>query len=474
MTVLKKLSIIFFGALILVGCGDNFLDVNSRDRVAEEDRDETYTPDEFVIGIYGQFTDFTYAFSWLGVTEIISDNANKGSEPSDTGGDKHLLDNFEFSSTSASIGAMWSKWYATIGRANYAIEFTQNYGLDDSALESRLIAEAKFLRAISYFFLVRYFGDVPIQNQDLTTRAPEDEVFDYIIVDLEEAMANLPVKSEYPDSELGRATSGAAAAYLAKVYLERENWQEALNYANQVIDSGEYDLSQPYETIWREEGENGAGSIFEIQARGENIAHGIQQYSTTQGGRGSGGWGWGFNTPTQNLVDAFDSEGDEIRKNATIIFRGETLYDGFEAQSSLFNPMYNEKAYSSDFTRAGDSDKNMRLLRYAEVLLIKAEAANEIGDSGTALDALNQVRNRVELDDITTTDQNELREAIWKERRLELAFEHDRWFDLLRTGQASEVMQAHGKNFIEGTHELFPIPEEQRRQTPEMAQNPGY
>lgn len=474
MTIYKKVLLVLVLSLFMVGCSDNFLDVEPRENIAEEDSDVNYTPEEFLTGVYGQFTEWPYAFSWLGVSEIISDNANKGSAPFDTGTDKHLLDNLEFSSTAPSIEAMWSIWYKTIGRATNTIENTESHGLDDQAYEDRLIAEARFLRAYCYFNLVRFFGDVPLQEEDLTQRAPKDEVYEYIISDLEFAEESLPLKSEYSEEDLGRATQGAAQALLAKVYLQRENWSEALSYANDVIDSGEYGLEPNYEEVWRESTENGIESIFEIQARGESPAHGVQQYSQTQGARGPSGWGWGFNTPTQDLVDAYDSEGDEIRKDATIIFAGETLWDGREVSENVENPRYNQKAYSSANVGAAETDKNIRMLRYAEILLIKAEAANEEGNQTTALDALNEVRDRVELDDVVTTDQDELRQAIWKERRLELAFEHDRWFDLLRTGQAAQVMQEHGKSFEEGKHELYPIPEEQLRQTPEMEQNPGY
>ncbi len=473
MTIYRKVSIVLVFSLLIVGCSDNFLDVEPRENIAQKDSDVNYTPEEFLTGVYGQFTEWPYAFSWLGITEIISDNANKGSAPFDTGTDKHLLDNFEFSSTAPSIEEMWRIWYKTIGRATNTIDYTNEYGLEDQGLADRIIAEARFLRAYCYFNLVRYFGDVPVQEEDVTQRAPQEEVYDYIIADLEFAASTLPRKSEYPAEDLGRATQGAAEALLSKVYLERENWSEALNYANQVIDSGEYGLEPNYEEIWRESTENGIESIFEIQARGESPAHGVQQYSQTQGARGPSGWGWGFNTPTQDLVDAYDSEGDEIRKDATIIFAGETLWDGREVSPNVENPRYNQKAYSSASVGAADGDKNIRMLRYAEILLIKAEAANELGEQSTARNALNQVRDRVELDDVVTTDQDELRQAIWKERRLELAFEHDRWFDLLRTGQASQVMQAHGKPF-QDKHNLFPIPEEQLRQTPDMEQNPGY
>jgi len=240
-----------------------------------------------------------------------------------------------------------------------------------------------------------------------------------------------------------------------------------------VINSGQYGLESKYEVLWRASSENGTESIFEFQARGEAIAHGVQQYSEVQGARGVTGWGWGFNTPSENLLKAFNDEKDDIRRDATIIFRGETLWDGRVVGTGVENPMYNEKAYSSANAGAADGDKNVRYLRLGEVYLILAEAANEMGNTGEATTALNTIRTRVKLPNTTATNQADLRKAIWKERRLELAFEHDRWFDLVRTKQAPEAMKADGKTFAE-KHYLFPIPYEQLTQTPDMVKNPGY
>lgn len=469
----KKILCLAFALGILVSC-DDFLDVDSRENITEEDSGQVLDPVSFVNGIYGMMTEFDYAFSYLGITEIISDNADKGSAPSDSGGDKNLLDELTFTSTVGSVEAMWTNWYKTIGRATYSINYTEKFGLTDEAYKNRLIGEAKFLRAYNYFFLVRAFGDVPLQHIDLVTRAPKAEVYAFIEQDLLEAIQVLPEKSEYASVDLGRATKGAAKALLAKVYLYEKNWQKAYDYANDVLGSGQYSLEADYAQLWRVNTENGVESIFEVQARGESIAHGIQQYSETQGARGTSGWGWGFNTPSQNLLDAFNSEGDAIRRDATIIFAGETLYDGRIVSAAVENPRYNEKAYSSANAGAGDGDKNIRVLRLAEIYLIKAEAANELGNSSEALAALNVVRARVSLPEVTATAQVELRNRIWKERRLELAFEHDRWFDLVRTGQAAAAMQANGKTFVVGKHELFPIPNLQINQTPTMTQNPGY
>ncbi|RNC64299.1 RagB/SusD family nutrient uptake outer membrane protein [Proteiniphilum sp. X52] len=467
-----NITFILAGIFLLSSCSD-FLDIDSKEKIEAEDSEENYTPEQFVNGIYGMFTDWDYAFSFLAVTEIISDNADKGSSPSDSGADKNLFDELTFTSTAGSLSAMWSRWYKTIGRATQAIEYAESYGLTDEAYKNRLIGESKFLRAVCYFWLVRGWGDVTLQHIDNTNRASKEEVYAFIEQDLTEAMQVLP--ASYNSANLGRATKGAAHGLLSKVYLYQGKWQQAYDAATAVINSSEYNYSllDDYSMIWRVEGENSSESLFEIQARGESIAHGVQQYSQTQGARGTTGWGWGFNTPSENLLTAFNDEGDEIRRDATIIFRNSTLYDGYVVGNTE-NPMYNYKAYSSANKGADDTDKNIRYLRLGEIYLIQAEAANELGRTSEALAALNTIRDRVNLPAVRTTDQAELRRAVWKERRLELAFEHDRWFDLVRTGQAREAMAADNKTFVIGKHELFPIPNQQLIDTPEMTQNPNW
>lgn len=475
---MKKIYICILTAAILLfgasGCSD-FLDVDSQEKVEAGDSEEVYTPEMFVTGTYGMFTDWDYAFSFLAITEMISDNADKGSSPTDPGGDKDLFDDLTFTSTAGSLESMWKRWYKTIGRATQAIEFTESYGLTDETYKNRLIGEAKFLRAICYFYLVRGWGGVPIQDRDLTIRASKEDVYAYIEQDLKDAMAVLPEKYSDPAKDLGRATKGAAQGLLSKVYLYEKKWQDAYDNATAVITTPAYgyDLID-YSLIWRLEGENKAESLFEFQARGESPAHGIQQYSATQGARGTTGWGWGFNTPTQNLLDAFNAESDNIRRDATIIFRNSTLYDG-RIVGATENPMYNMKAYSSANAGSDDTDKNIRYLRLGEIYLIQAEAANELGNTTGALTALNKIRGRVNLDPVPdTTDKDVIRKAIWHERRLELAFEHDRWFDLIRTGEAKTAMTAAGKNFVEGKHELFPIPDKQVLEYPTITQNPNW
>lgn len=471
--IYKTLLLSLFTGLVFSSCDDFVEEVDIVDPVAEEGED--YQPVDFVNGVYGMHTEFSYAFSYLGITDMISDNSDKGSSPTDSGTDKRALDELNFTSSSISVTAMWTIWYKTIGRASQTIEIANTFEGQTAVPSARVIGEAKFLRALNYFWLVRSFGAIPIQEINLVERAPVEEVYDYIEQDLVDAIDALPLKSDYTNTELGRATKGAAQGLLAKVYLYQKKWQEAADIANTVITSNQYSLDPNYANVWRVTGENGPGSLFEIQARGEIPQHGVQQYSQVQGARGGdNGWGWGFNTPSQNLEDAFNAAGDNIRRDATIIFAGETLFDGRIVDAGVENPRYSEKAYSSANAGQSDGDKNIRVLRYAEVLLIRAEALNELGQTSAALAPLNLVRSRVELPAVTSTDQGTVRQAIWTERRLELAMEHDRWFDLVRTGQAESAMAADGKTFIVGKHELFPIPNNQLVQTPEMGQNPGY
>ena len=415
------------------------------------------------------------SFSWNGVSSMTSDDADKGSDPGDTGGDKNLLDALTFDATTISFDEVWAAHYDGIQRANQAINRLEAFDLDPT-LKSRLIGEEKFLRALTYFRLVKTFGGVPLiagipdlsaDPAQLLSRATKEETYAFIETDLTEAITSLPEKSEYPISELGRATKGAAKALLAKVSMYQNKWQVVLTLTNEIIASGEYGLTPNYEDIWKEISENNIESIFEIQARGETPTAGTQGYSVTQGARGAGGWGWGFNTPSQNLADSY--EAGDTRRDATIIFRGETLFDGRLVPNTVVNPMYNQKAYSSAFSDAWETGKNIRILRYADVLLMNAEAALATG--GDAATPLNQVRNRAGLGDAPVVNQM----AIWEERRHELAFEHDRYFDLVRQGRAGTVLRALGKPFVDGKHEVFPIPNEQIIKSGGLLeQNPGY
>ncbi|MEM0578549.1 RagB/SusD family nutrient uptake outer membrane protein [Flavobacterium polysaccharolyticum] len=477
---LFALSVVFF-----TGCADDFLDVDQTESISTKDI-ELFNNDagasSFVTSIYSKFLDWDMtSFGWIGLSSITSDDADKGSSPGDTGTDKDILDALSYNPTTPSVESVFNANYDGINRCNQALNILPKLTKADANLRNRLMGEAKFLRAFMYFTLVKCYGGVPIvdrlpnpssteDRQMLLTRKTASEVYAFIETDLIDAIAALPEKSAYPANEKARASKGAAYALLAKVNLYQKNWQKVVDNCNAVTG---YSLAPDYATMFRIAGENDAESIFEIQGVGSIPARGIQGYSNTQGARGAGGWGWGFNTPSQSLVDAY--EAGDVRKNATIIFRGTTLYDGRIIPNTVENPRYNYKAYSSNFTDAWETDANIKYLRFAEVLLMKAEALNELGQTSTAIPLLNQIRNRAGLANTTALSQADVRRAIWKERRVEMAFEHDRFFDVVRTGQAVAAFAADGKTFVAGKHELFPIPQSFIRQAAGLSsQNPNY
>jgi starch-binding outer membrane protein, SusD/RagB family len=264
------------------------------------------------------------------------------------------------------------------------------------------------------------------------------------------------------------------------VYMYKKDWINSAAMADAVISSGIYSLAPNYAVVWRQSSEDGPESLFEIQ--GQNGADGWATggYFVHQGARGTvtGGYGgWGFNTPTADLEASY--EAGDVRKNWTIYQKGQTLWDGAVVQNDVANQRYNYKAYVSQTQETNYDDwwsgKNIRILRYAEVLLIKAEAANELAQTAQAQAALNIVRARAGLPNTTAATQTTLRTAIWNERRSELAMENDRFFDLVRQGRAGTVLRAHGKPFVDGKHEVFPIPLSQILVSQgKLTQNPGY
>lgn len=484
---MKKNKILLVSLMLLglgtvtQNCSEDFIDVAPSESMTINDLEKFNNNDGanyFVTSIYAKFLDWNMStFAWIGVTSIVSDDADKGSSPGDNGSDKNILDALTFTATTPSFKELFASNYQGINRANQALQYLPQLTNADPALRAKLAGEAKFLRAFMYFTLVRSFGGVPlvdhvpVQGNEADkkmqlTKVSKEQIYAFIENDLKDAIAALPTGTGG-----ARATKGSAHALLAKVYLYQKKWQLALDECNAVTG---YSLTPNFIDIYKVSGENNAESIFEINGSGSDAGRGIQQYTQVQGARGTGGWGWGFATPTQGLYDAYSAT--DTRRDATIIHRDMTLYDNRHVPATVENKFYNYKAYSSNFTNQASTDVNIRYLRYAEVLLIKAEAMNELGQTSAAIPFLAQVRNRANAGPVTATTQSELRTAIWNERRLELAFEHDRWFDLVRTGQAQAAMAADGgKVFKVGTHEVFPLPQDFIMESGGLsAQNPGY
>ncbi|HET7321770.1 MAG TPA: RagB/SusD family nutrient uptake outer membrane protein [Longimicrobiaceae bacterium] len=552
-----------------------------------------------------------HVFAWIGMTDIVSDDATKGSTPTDA---SFLLelDNLNFDPGNSAFSGTWDGYYQGVYRANIAIQNIPNVDMDP-ALRARLVGENKFLRAYFYFFLVRAFGGVPLVTEPLAPseftqpRATADEVYALIEQDLKDAIAVLPAKSAYSAADLGRATKGAAQALLAKVYLFRKDYQSAYQYATAVINSGEYGLNPDYAGVFTEAGENGTGSVFEVQAVALEEGGAGSQYSQVQGVRGTPNLGWGFNDPSPNLEASY--EPGDPRLEATILYPWELIPDGsgkvVYLNLQMENNRYNEKAFISPDTPrgSGNGGKNIRLIRYSDVLLTAAEAAAQLNKTAEAQSWLNMVRERARggqrvtlgfsaerlgediatqvlglapgtsrvfvryvgpntaayaaglrgfdskcadgkckaaevppvqvvnadliesvngmaittpqsyrdalatlapggaavlqvtrvqqsdagittsipmvvtlraealLPDVTSTGQA-LIDAIWRERRWELAMEQHRWFDIIRQGRAQTLMAAAGKTF-QSFMVNYPIPSGEV-QIAGLQQNPGY
>lgn len=468
MKSIKIILILALSTFVFNAC-ESDLNVLPKDKISKDDfLSNTKYASEVVNSAYNQLLNFEmYSFAWIGMTIITSDDADKGSSDGDAGTDKDKLDKLAFDPTLRSFNDIWKQRYAGIYRCNEGIYYLGQVDLNAN-LKARFIGELKFLRAMFYFDLVRCFGGVPLiaekidfkneelVNQVVYTRKTKEESYTQIEKDLNDAIIALPTK--YGNADVGRATKGAAQGLLSKVYLYQEKWNDAFVMSGNVIDSKQYSLLPNYGNVWREVGENGLESIFEIQA---TLGKGVQGYTDVQSGRGSPDHGWGFNTPTVNLSNAYEI-GDK-RREATIMFTGQILWDGFQTPiSGWTNPRYNYKAYQSRTAESwddnkGETAKNVRLLKYSDIMLIRAESALHIGDSIGALLQINKIRVRAGLDTLARINMDQ----IYKERRLEMAMEHDRWFDIVRTGKASTALSAVGQVFIIGKHELFPIPEEQ-------------
>ncbi len=473
MKYLSSIKWAFIIGLIIImpiGCSKSFLDEPPRGVTINDLLNSADGPQRIIGAVYNKLYDWeTHSFPWIGVSSISSDDAEKGSSIGDGGGDKVELDGWAISSTNISFNEVWEGNFKGIGRACYAIQFLKDINVPE---KERYIGEAKFLRAYFYWNLVRVFGGVPKIDKVLSSqaeielasiRASADEINAFIELDLRDAIGTLP--TVITTNERGRVSKFAAQALLAKVLLYQKKWGPSKTLCDEIINNNQFSLLSNYAAIWREQGEFSAESIWEINAIADNPPKGIQQYTEVQGMRGSGDgdFGWGFNTPSPDLVNAY--EPGDLRKAATILVSGSTLWDGFVTSNTLPNPYYNYKAYVSrtaeSYFDRGQSNKNLRICRYGEILLIKAEVENELNDTTASKIALNQIRQRAGLGSINAISKANMRNSIYKERRVEMAFEHDRMFDLRRTGRAAAVLQALGKPYISPKHDLFPIPQKQ-------------
>ncbi|TRX03721.1 RagB/SusD family nutrient uptake outer membrane protein [Flavobacterium gawalongense] len=477
---MKKLKYILTiaGLSLLVSC-DDFLDVTPEAQLTTD----VYFSDEESIddALNRVYSSVNWRFFRLGTMYFTSHEFSSDDVKMNTG-DVNFTSAYNFTNNPSNIymERLWERWYLYLNDCNQVLKLASKYN-DSKALQYN--AQARYFRAYWHFDLVNVFGDVVIRDHVPTAdefnipKSPQEDVYKLIISDLEYAAENLPTRQGWGVSNLGRVTKGTALGLLAKVYLYRQDYSNAYKYAKQLVQSGEYSLDPSYRALFSIDGKYSVESMMPGHYIYQNIVGRTRNpYVEFQGIPGSG-LGSGIFAPSDDLVNSF--EVNDPRKAASIFNKGETIegYTGAINWASGFQ--YANKKVIWPATQWPDADffkqqLNLPFLRYADLLLIYAEAANELGNSGDALDALEQVRFRARgnktflqagvLPQITETNKVQLRQLIWKERRVELAIEGNRWFDLVRyekvvPGYTTNIMNNLGRsNFNYNKNSKFPIP----------------
>jgi starch-binding outer membrane protein, SusD/RagB family len=478
-------TILIFGALASASCAD-FLN---------EELQGTYsnatfykTEDHALLALTGLYNSVSFNSSdndlWV-FGDVASDDAVKGGQPGDQT-DIQYIDDFSYARNNGFIEKIWKRYYEGISRANYLLYYGDGIDMDET-LKGRVLGEAKFLRAYLYFNLVNIFGEIPLklsppltQDDIYKPKSSVNDIYAQIEKDLVEAVA--VVDAKYTGVDVGRVTKGAAWGLMAKVKLYQGKWQESLNAIDEVDNLGMYALQEVYKNNFIDSTQNNSESLFEIQhIGGFALGSYLNQYFASPNADGNG---YFFDAPLQNFVDEFEiAPGDVVdpRLDYTVGRPGQPWInnDVFDAQWSPSTGYLSKKHLQPlrEQPVIGDGSLNYVYLRYADILLIKAEALNELDRTGEALVPLNAVRKRAResylydkdldgfgavpadlLPDVVSNDKGVVRNAIRHERRVELGLEFHRYFDLMRYGKsaAEAALAATGFDY---TKRYFPIPQ---------------
>ena len=396
------------------------------------------------------------------------------------------LATFTFTPQNSALEEIWAMHYKTITIANIAINRIPGISMNE-ALKQRLIGEAKFLRGLMYFNLVRMFGEVPLiieENAPLTPGvAAENAIYEQITTDLSSAADVLPLSYDAGNGR-GRATKGAANALLAKVYLTRQDWENAALYAKKVIDSNQYALWDDFADVFKLSSRNGKEAVFSVgfgDAGGAIIFWEVGQFLvrllpsqlSDEGVINAQGW----QIPTQNLYDAYEPE--DRRRAVTFV----TEVNGPNGTYTI-RPYIQKYWDRAAEPKGNETSNDFPVIRYSDVLLMYAEANNELGQEGIAHEYINMVRKRARFNgttyenavpDYSGLNKDQMRQAIIKERRLEFVAEGQRWFDLARTGTLETLVpQAKPGVTPAAKHYKFPLPQREVDLNPNLQQNDGY
>ncbi|GAB3008367.1 RagB/SusD family nutrient uptake outer membrane protein [Cyclobacterium sediminis] len=500
----KYINTLFIGLGVLfasTSCDDEFLNKTDPTVLVSDNFYQTETQlVQAVNGVYGQLRPW-HLSQWQ-YTEFISDNTTLHFNPGNRGNGPSLeaLEFWQYNPATSNITNLYNSTYGIMVNVNTSLSKLPESNASD-AIKNRSEGELKMIRAYLYFHLVQHFGDVIVITEPVSSpaeafeynRSPVETVYQQILSDLNDAVALLP--SSYGADDIGRVTKGAALSLLGKVHLTRKNYTEAIDALTQVTSLG-YGLLQDYGAVFDPQNKNHQESIWDIQYQGDNQFGVGSNFIYTFAPRESVGAvidfpgqdGGGWNTPTNEIIALYE-EGD-LRKEVS-------LKEGYTSLEGTYIAVPYINKFHHPHSIRGVTNDNWPVIRYADVLLMLAEAINEVeGPSGTALGYLNEIRDRAGLEPVNGLGKDEFRIVLLNERRIELAFENHRWFDLKRTKTDSELvnmLNAYGlreranpttsregipfsnNDFIFEAHEiLFPIPQDQMRINSSLLQNPGY
>jgi len=491
---MKIRNIILIAGLLLMisSCRDEFLtehpDFLSPDNFYQTEADALAGLNAVYDGIKGHYNygweHFLYGFNVMGVNAVATEVASAHEEG------WGIPDELAWTaSTQKYVLEMWADCYMVINRANVCITGTEGITKIDAKKKARIIAEAKYIRALMYFTLIRFYGNIPVitlagSNPNLTNVNTTEAVYALIETDLKEGIENLPY-SYSATSDIGRITKGAAQTLLAKVYLQNKQWDKAAAMAKTVIDEGKYKLyaGKNYDFNFRADHENEIGweRIFEIQyTKGINEGSLFGAFTGPADNR-PGGDDW----ETIHATDYFYKswENGDLRKKFTLIDK----YYNYAIKDTVFYPddQYMQwtlcaKYVEYDRKSTTDGERNFVMLRYSDVLLMYSEAVNMMSFSpadqapAEAYTGINQVRQRAGLAPLSGLTREGLRQALIRERQWELCFEGHEFFDEVRQGVLAERNKLTGITFLDEHHNLLPIPQSEIDLNPNLKQNTGW
>ena len=498
--IVKISTYLLMMAAILFGCTKKDLTIEPTIPIITVDN-YFQTEAQAIAGINAAYTPLSAIYNGAAwhIGDIMSDDTDLGGGGGGDGLETAELDNFTVTPFNPIINLLWAQSYYGVLRSNLVLEKVPTIPVMSESLRTRILGEARFLRALYYWHLVRVFGDVPLytkvitaQESSVIARSPKQEVFNQIIADLKAAETALPVR--YSGADLGRATRGAAKGLLASVYLWLGDKTNAAAKAKEVIDAASYSLLTNYADNFNLDLENGPESVFEVQYRSGGgqwsdfgAGHKLNTFFAPRAQDIVQSSGYGWNVPTKDLADQYEKTGSNYstitdkRRPGSMWIPGDKFGAYTQPSQLVGSPLgLNVRKYFVPISNTlGDNGGwtcalNVPIMRYSEILLIYAEAA------GPTLGKpyVDQVRARAGLAALPAglTDAQYLA-AIYKERRLEFAFEMHRWYDLLRHPDQNyfiTVMRAHGKTNIQAKHRYMPIPQGERDKNPNLTQNEGY